>query len=388
MIPSKYYEKNVKNKIETNRNMMAQKNTDKEKPIKKKKSNVQRSKQVSKKSSIRYVLNQMAKKKRKQIPLTSATSAAHYNLSKKLDADSILKFFDNIERPIILKILTILKMNSGIISWDNDSHKLIINGKHYAGSNIVDVLTYLTSKHNHDRFYVSDYSDRTSKLYGLPDKTLDFINAINSIILARNLEDLFLMLRFHPAKLKRIRQAANEVTQKRLQRFDDLLLKASGCVPKEKGAKALRRSLGEMGNMEAHRHYPPLITELTRSVPADAKKKTTPEMKRYEHFVSILDDYKTLSPKQVEKKMRTLDELSDDEEIVLPKYPHDNDDDDDDDDNDDDVNVTPQQVMAATFETPTVSKQLQYSLRKTDERRPANMYTPATYNKQKRKDES
>ena len=95
--------------------------------------------------------------------------------------------------------------------------------------------------------------------------------------------------------------------------------------------------------------------------------------------LSILDDYKTLSPEQVEKKMRTLDELSDDEEIVLPKYPH---------DNDDDVNVTPQQVMATAFETPTVSEQLQYSLRRTDERRPPNMYTLATYDKQKRKDES
>ena len=95
--------------------------------------------------------------------------------------------------------------------------------------------------------------------------------------------------------------------------------------------------------------------------------------------MSILDDYKTLSPKQVEKKMRTLDELSDDEEIVLPKYPH---------DDDDDVNVTPQQVMATAFETPTVSEQLQYSLRRTDERRLPNMYTPATYDKQKRKDES
>ena len=83
-------------------------------------------------------------------------------------------------------------------------------------------------------------------------------------------------------------------------------------------------------------------------------------------------------PEQVEKKMRTLDELSDDEEIVLPKYPHD----------DDDVNVTLQQVMATAFETPTVSEQLQYSLRRTDERRPPNMYTPATYDKQKRKDES
>ena len=222
----------------------------------------------------------MAKKRRKQIPLTSTTSAAPYNLSNKLDEDSILKFFNNIERPIILKILTIIKMNSGIISWDNDSHKLIINGKHYAGSNIMDILTYLTSKHNHDRFYVStDYSDRTSKLYGLPDKTLDFINVINSIIPARNLEDLFLMLRFHPEKLKRIRQAANEVTQKRLQRFDDLLLKATGSIPKEKSAKARRQSLDEMGKMEAHRHYPPLITELTHSVPANARKKTMPEMK-------------------------------------------------------------------------------------------------------------
>ena len=232
--------------------MTAQKNTNKQKPLKKKKSNVQRSKQAGKKSLIRYVLNQMAKKIRRKIPLTSVTSAAPYNLSNKLDKDSILKFFDNIERPIILKILTILKMNSSIISWDNDSHELIINGKHYAGLNIIDVLTYLTSKHNHNRFYAStDYSDRTSKLYGLPDKTLDFINAINSIIPAINLEDLFLMLRFHPAKLKRIRQAANEVTQKKLQRFDDLLLKASGGIPKEKGAKALRQSLDEMGNMEA-----------------------------------------------------------------------------------------------------------------------------------------
>ena len=93
--------------------------------------------------------------------------------------------------------------------------------------------------------------------------------------------------------------------------------------------------------------------------------------------MSILDDYKTLSPKQVEKKMRTLDELSDDEEIVLPKYPH--------DDDDDDVNVTPQQVMATAFETPTVSKQLQYSLRKTGERRPPNVYTLATCDKEKRK---
>ena len=100
--------------------------------------------------------------------------------------------------------------------------------------------------------------------------------------------------------------------------------------------------------------------------------------------MSILDDYKTLSPEQVEKKMRTLGEPSDDEEIVLPKYPHD---DDDDDDDDDDVNVTPQQVMATAFETPTVPKQLQqYSLRRTDERRPPNVYTPATYNKQKGKD--
>ena len=96
--------------------------------------------------------------------------------------------------------------------------------------------------------------------------------------------------------------------------------------------------------------------------------------------MSILDDYKTLSPEQVEKKMRTLDELSDDEEIVLPKYPH--------DDDDDDVNVTLQQVMATAFETPTVSEQLQYSLRRTDERRPPNVYTLATYDKQKRKDES
>ena len=114
----KYYEKNVKDKIETNKSMRDQKNTDKQKLIKKKKSNVQRSKQMGKKKSIRYVLNQMAKKRRKQNPLSSMTSAAPYNLSNKLDEDSILKFFDNIERPIILKILTILKMNSGIISWD------------------------------------------------------------------------------------------------------------------------------------------------------------------------------------------------------------------------------------------------------------------------------
>ena len=94
--------------------------------------------------------------------------------------------------------------------------------------------------------------------------------------------------------------------------------------------------------------------------------------------MSILCQYwMTIRPcpsEQVEKKMRTLDELSDDEEIVLPKYPH---------DDDDDVNVTLQQVMATAFETPTVSEQLQYSLRRTGERRPPNVYTLATYDKQK-----
>ena len=67
LIPSEYYEKNVKYKIETNKTIMGRKNTDKQKPIKKK-SNVQRSKQMGKKKLIRYVLNQMAKKRKTNSP--------------------------------------------------------------------------------------------------------------------------------------------------------------------------------------------------------------------------------------------------------------------------------------------------------------------------------
>ena len=66
---------------------------------------------------------------------------------KGIQADEeILKFFRPNEKPFIYKLLKFLRMNGDVITWDDDTLEVNINGQDYLGSSKVDILSYLTDK--------------------------------------------------------------------------------------------------------------------------------------------------------------------------------------------------------------------------------------------------
>ena len=54
--------------------------------------------------------------------------------------EEILKFFKPNEKPFTNKLLIFLRMNRDVITWDDDTLEVIINGQDYLGSSIVDIL--------------------------------------------------------------------------------------------------------------------------------------------------------------------------------------------------------------------------------------------------------
>ena len=46
-------------------------------------------------------------------------------------------------------------MNGDVITWDDDTLEVNINGQDYPGSSIVDILNYLTDKNSNDLFYMT-----------------------------------------------------------------------------------------------------------------------------------------------------------------------------------------------------------------------------------------
>ena len=65
------------------------------------------------------------------------------NILKGIQADEeILKFFRPNEKPFIYKLLKFLRMSGDVITWDDDTLEVNINGRDYPGSRIVDILSY------------------------------------------------------------------------------------------------------------------------------------------------------------------------------------------------------------------------------------------------------
>ena len=77
------------------------------------------------KHSIRYELNERAKEHRKKSNLMKNGKI----LAKGIRADEeILKFFRPNEKPFIYKLLKFLRMNGDVITWDDDTLEVNING--------------------------------------------------------------------------------------------------------------------------------------------------------------------------------------------------------------------------------------------------------------------
>ena len=131
------------------------------------------------KHSIRYALNERAKECKKKSNLMK-----NAKILKGIRADEeILKFFRPNEKPFIYKLLKFLRMNGDVITWDDDTLEVNINGQDYLGSSIVDILSYLTDKNSNDLFYMTGDYDTTDRLMlGIPQNTIEVVKALNYLI--------------------------------------------------------------------------------------------------------------------------------------------------------------------------------------------------------------
>ena len=81
-------------------------------------------------------------------------------------------------------------MNGDVITWDDDTLEVNINGRDYPGSSIVDILSYLTDKNSNDLFYM----------------TGEVVKALNYLIPSGGYDDLFQKLGFDMKKAHRLGQ--------------------------------------------------------------------------------------------------------------------------------------------------------------------------------------
>ena len=149
------------------------------------------------KHSIRYELNERAKECRKKSNLMK-----NAKILKGIQADEeILKFFRPNEKPFIYKLLKFLRMNGDVITWDDDTLEVNINGPDYLGSSIVDILNYLMDKNSNDLFYMTGDYDTTYRLMlGMPQNTIEVVKVLNYLIPSGGYDDLFQKLGFDMKK--------------------------------------------------------------------------------------------------------------------------------------------------------------------------------------------
>ena len=157
------------------------------------------------KHSIRYVLNERGKECRKKSNLMK-----NAKILKGIQADEeILKFFRPNEKPFIglYKLLKFLRINGDVITWDDDTLEVNINGRDYPGSSIVDILSYLTDKNSNDLFYMTGDYDTTDRLMlGMPQNTIEVVKALNHLIPSGGYDNLFRKLGFDMKKADRLGQ--------------------------------------------------------------------------------------------------------------------------------------------------------------------------------------
>ena len=112
------------------------------------------------KHSIRYMLNERAKECRKKSNLMKNTKILKWIQAE----EEILKFFRPNMKPFKYKLLKFLKMNGDVITWDDDTLEVNINGQDYPGPSIVYILSYLVDKNSNDLFYMTGDYDTTDRL--------------------------------------------------------------------------------------------------------------------------------------------------------------------------------------------------------------------------------
>ena len=375
------------------------------------------------KHSIRYELNERAKERRKKSNIMKNAKI----LAKGIRADEeILKFFRPNEKPFIYKLLKFLRMNGDVITWDDDTLEVNINGQDYPGSSIVDILSYLADKNSNDLFYTTGDYDTTDRLMlGMPQNTIEVVKALNYLIPSGGYDDLFQKLGFDMKKARRLgeikkkKQIANtKVFNTKAKQYNRNDLEAE----EERAKRTMRRSLGIMGELEDqyNRDKKKSYSDSKYSTVIQ-REQNDPRVKMNKQQGDIFLQYQkgALSREKATDKILRHALKS----IRRQLFKHDDDDDDvqgaeggkeSEDDEEEffdtsDVIFSPEDreralirkniqtdkvldliantapTVAQQAQTPTVAQQADmYNLRTTAERKPTQKFTPSTYNNQQK----
>lgn len=223
-------------------------------PVKKNKT--QNPKDHKQKSSTIFSLYKLARdRKRKQaenrnlsVSLSGQQTPQQRPLTDDLKIQAFKEYFHFIDQPKINRLLYHLKKKNDFITWDTGNLELIINGKRYSGSNLLDILTFLMSDQTKPSFFSSaKYDNPGSKNYGVPQNTLDFIEALEKLLpfKSNNLAGLFSVFGFNRNTVKKMEEQADEVGEVRDMERAKLAREAAlrELVEKRKDKEKMERSL-------------------------------------------------------------------------------------------------------------------------------------------------
>ena len=321
------------------------------------------------KHSIRYELNERAKERRKKSNLMKNAKI----LAKGIRADvEILKFFRPNEKPFIYKLLKFLRMNGDVITWDDDTLEVNINGRDYPGSSIVDILSYLVDKNSNDLFYTTGDYDTTDRLMlGMPQNTIEVVKALNYLIPSGGYDDLFRKLGFDMKKAQSDRDKKS---------YSDS--KYSTFIQREQNDP----------HVKMNKHQGDVFLQYQKG--ALYREKTTDKIlhhalksRRWQLFKHDDDDDDVQGAEGGEESEDDEEEFFDTSDVIFS--PEDREralirkNIQTDKVLDLIVNTAP--TVAQQAQTPTIAQQADmYNLRTTVERKPTQKFTPSTYNNQQK----
>ena len=310
-------------------------------------------------------------------------------------------------------------MNGDVITWDDDTLEVNINGRGYLGSSIIDILSYLTDKNSNDLFSTTgDYHTTDRLMLGMPQNTIEVVKALNYLIPSGGYDDLFQKLGFDMKKahrldqIKRKKQIANtKVFNAKAKQYNKNDLEAE----EERAKRTMRRFLGIMGELEDQYDRDKKSYSDSKYSVFIQRECNDPRVKMNRQQGDIFLQYQKgeLSREEATDKIlhcalksrRQLFKHDDDDDVQGAEGGKESEDEEFFDTSDilspedrerdlirkniqtDKVldliaNTTP--TVAQQAQTPTIAQQADmYNLRTTAERKPTQKFTPSTYNQQK-----
>ena len=316
-------------------------------------------------------------------------------------------------------------MNGDVITWDDDTLEVNINGRDYPGSSIVDILSYFADKNSNDLIYMTGDYDTTDRLMlGMPQNTIEVVKALNYLIPSGGYDDLFQKLGFDMKKARRLgeikkkKQIANtKVFNTKAKQYNKNDLEAE----EERAKRTMRQSLGIMGELEDQYDRDKKSCSDSKYSTFIQREQNDPRVKMNKQQGDIFLQYQkgALSREKATDKIprhalksrrrQLFKHDDDDDDVQGAEGGKESEDDEEEFFDTSDVIFSPEDreralirkniqtdkvldliantapTVAQQAQTPTVAQQADmYNLRTTAERKPTQKFTPSTYNNQQK----